>query len=147
MPGPFVLAAQGVLALQPMLTWVTVSMMSVSGLLAMLLEVVLFAGACYLIATKRRPGVIGAYMLLLPLPAVVMIGSTLSGMISSFAVFGTAPDVRVTSAEYFRFADSLMGLCVVLWITMPTYVLLALGLLAAIWRSPTEATKPPPIPA
>ena len=116
---------------------------SFSSLLTLLLGLMIFIGACYLMATKRRPAVLAAYLVLLPLPLLINLCGWLKGLISSLEAIATLPNVAVTTVDLAAAtADSLLGLLVALLVSAPTYFVLVVGLLLRTLRSPTDSTGP-----
>ncbi|MDZ4689298.1 MAG: hypothetical protein SH850_29840 [Planctomycetaceae bacterium] len=141
MVGSFGVLAQAIAPGQSMLAWVLQSL-SWSTLLALLAGVAIFAGACTLIATKRRPAVIAAYMALLPLPVLISVCGTLKGMIASFAVIAASPNLQPTTADYAgAWASSLFSLLAAIMVSSPTYLVLASGLLFGTLRANADATQ------
>ena len=117
-------------------------MNSLSSLLSLLAGVLIFCGACYLVKTKRRPAVLAAYLVLLPLPVLISLCGSLSGQVSSLSVIAATPNLNVTTADVAAaVADTLLGLLVALLISAPTYFLLAFGLLIRILRSPGDSAN------
>ena len=115
---------------------------SFSSLLTLLLGLMIFIGACYLMATKRRPAVLAAYLVLLPLPLLINLCGWLKGLISSLEAIATLPNVAVTNVDLAAAtADSLLGLLVALLVSAPSYFVLAVGLLLRTWRSPDDTTS------
>lgn len=103
---------------------------SVSGMLVFLTGVLLFAGACYLIATKQRPAVIASYLVLLPLPILISLCGFLKGIIASLSVVATSANVTLTTADIAAGVGvSLFSIFVAVIISIPTYFVVAWGLL------------------
>ena len=118
-----------------------------SAILALLSAALIFFGACYLLATKRRPAVLGAYLILLPLPVIISISGWISGTIASLSVTAASPDLHLTNQDIAGgFATSLISLYAAILATAPTYALLAYGLLVRTLNPPadfgTNATNP-----
>ncbi len=131
--------AQAVAPGQSLLGWM-ISSLSFSSALALLLGLMIFAGACYLIATKRRPAVIAAYMVLLPLPLLVSLCGELKGMVASLTVMAASPEMQVTSADLAGgFANSLFSVLAALLVSTPTYLILATGLLIRTAKTGNES--------
>ena len=113
----------------------------VSGLL-------IFGGAWYLLATRRRPAVLAAYLVLLPLPVLIAVYGVMSGMVSSLTVIASTPGLSVTTEDYAAgTAGSLVEVLFAMLVSAPTYFLLAFGLLARTLRSgadgaPLTAIRP-----
>ena len=100
----------------------------------------IFVGACYLLATRRRPPVLAAYLMLLPLPVLISLCGFLNGLASSLTVIATSPNVSVTSADIAAATvDSLLSLFVALVVSAPTYFVLTVGLLLRTLRSPADS--------
>ena len=123
------------------------SLRSHSAILALLSAAIIFFGACYLLATRRRPAVLGAYLVLLPLPVIISITGWISGTISSLSVIAASPDLHLTNQDVAGgFAASLISLYAAMLASAPTYAVLAYGLLARTLNPPadfgTNATNP-----
>ena len=115
-------------------------MHSISSLLALAVGVLIFGGACYLVATKRAASVLAAYLVLLPLPVLINVCDWFYGMMLSFHVIASTPNVVVKTEEFAAaMADTLLSLLLALLISAPTYLLLAISLLLRTLRSPTDA--------
>ena len=118
-------------------------MNSFSSLLALALGLLMLGGACYLVATKRAPSVLAAYLVLSPLPVLISICAGMNGLISSLHAIASTPNAVVTTADIAAAtADSLLGLLVALLISTATYLLLAISLLLRTLRSPTDSNVP-----
>ena len=117
-------------------------MHSISSLLALAVGVLIFGGACYLVATKRAASVLAAYLVLLPLPVLINVCDWFYGMMLSFNAIASAPGVVVkTDAFAAAMADTLLNLLLALLISAPTYLLLAISLLLRTLRSPTDTRR------
>ena len=139
--------AQAVPAQVTQLDWM-LGTLGFSSLLVFVSALLIFGGACYLIATRRRPSVLAAYLVLLPLPVLISLCGVLKGNISSLMVIAASPDLTLTTADIAGgLADSLFGLFVALLISAPTYFVLAYGLLAGTLRPPTDSAAPAAIPS
>ena len=118
-------------------------MNSLSSLLSLLAGFLIFCGACYLVKTKRRPSVLAAYLVLLPLPVFISLCGSISGMASSLSVIAASPEATITRTDLAAaMADSLYGLLVVALVSAPTYFVLAVGLLRRVLESPGDSTGP-----
>lgn len=126
-----------------MLGWMLSVMDSVSGLLVLLSGLALFVGACYVIKTKQRPVVIASYLVLLPLPVLISVCGWIKGTISSLTVIAASPGLQLTTPDIARgLAASLFSIFVALLVSVPTYFVLAYGLLSSTWDGgkPASAT-------
>ncbi len=120
-------------------------MNSLSSLLVLVSGLLIFSGACYLVGTKRRPSVLAAYLVLLPLPVLISVCAGTRVLISSLTIIAASPNVSVTTADIAAAAaDSLLSLFVALLVSAPTYFVLAIGLLLRTLRSPTDSATPIP---
>ncbi len=130
-------------------------MNSWASLLVLMSGVLIFVGACYLVFHKRRPAVLSAYLVLLPLPVMISLCDWMFGMYRSFSAIAAMPNLPVTTAEVAAaMADSLLGLLFAILVSAPTYVVLAIGLLLRTLRStdsPSPAAlrpeRPVPVPS
>ena len=121
-------------------------MSSLSSLLAVLSGLLILGGACYLVATKRRPSVLAAYLVLLPLPVLITVCGSMNGLISSLTVIAASPNVTLTTSDIAAaIANSLFGLLVALLISVPPYIVLAVGLLLRTMRSQSDSANFAPI--
>ena len=112
---------------------------SFSAILALLSAALIFFGACYLFATKRRPAVLAAYLVLLPLPVIVSISGWISGTIASLSVIAASPDLQITNQDIAGgVAASLISLYAAMLASAPTYVVLAYGLLVRTLNPPAD---------
>ena len=120
---------------------------SFSAVLALVTAALIFFGACYLLATKRRPAVLAAYLVLLPLPVIISISGWISGTIASLSVIAASPDLPITNQDIAGgFATSLISLYAAMLASAPSYFVLAYGLLMRTLNPPsdfgTNATNP-----
>jgi hypothetical protein len=108
----FAISPVFVQAIQPaptMLMW-GIQSIGIADIFVFVTGLIIFVGACYLIATKKKPSVIAAYLILLPLPVIISICGTIKGMISSLAVIASVDN-------------------------LPTYFVLAFGLISSSLKS------------
>jgi hypothetical protein len=95
--------------------------------------VAVFVGACLVVAKSRRPAAITSYLILLPLPFMVGLTRALSGQIGSLAVLSLSPEAvaQLSGSDIAGgVAGGLLPLFVALMVTWPSYLLLAVGLIA-----------------
>jgi hypothetical protein len=123
------------------------SMMHVLGTFSSLMILVsgllIFGGAAYLVATKRRPSVLAAYLLLLPVPVLIAIFCEMSGMVSALTAIASLPGISVPPDHVAaNTAASLATVLFAMLVSAPTYFVLAFGLLARTLRSPTDEVPP-----
>ena len=121
-------------------------MASLSSLLAVVSGVLILVGACYLLATKQRPAVLGAYLVLVPLPVLISLCGLLNGIIASLTVIGSSDAVVSTADVATATAASLLELLVTLVVSAPTYFVLVVGLLLRTLQSQPTPPVPPQSP-
>ena len=127
------------------LTWMIQSLGSLTSVMVLVSGALIFGGACYLVATKRRPAVLAAYLVLLPLPVLIAFCGIVKGMISSFSVLAMA-DIVVTQRDWAGgVGGSLVEIFFAMLITAPSYFTLAFGLLLRTLNPPTDSIPPTPI--
>lgn len=132
----------------PYIAWAAGALSSLTSLMVLVSSLLIFCGACYLVATRRRPTVLAAYLVLLPLPAFIAVCGVMNGMISSLMVISLSPNLTVTTADYAGgTASSLLGILFALLVSAPTYFVLAIGLLVRTLPPPTDRAAPNPIPS
>ncbi|MEI8018358.1 MAG: hypothetical protein WCH39_09145 [Schlesneria sp.] len=109
---------------------------STSAILALLSAALIFFGVCYSVATHRR---LVAYLVLLPLPVIISISGWISGTINSLSVIAASSDIHLSNQEIAGgFATSLMILYAAILATLPSYFLLAYGLLSQTLNPPAD---------
>ena len=115
--------------------WWIIETMSLSGLFALLAGLSIFIGSCLVVAKSRRTSTIAAYLVLLPLPTFIGILGFLKGCVASLsviAVSGTQPSSQEWAGG---FAESALLIFDCLLVTLPSYLVLAYGLLASTCNS------------
>ena len=111
---------------------------SFSAALALLSAAIIFFGACYLFASKRRPAVLAAYLVLLPLPVIISISGWISGTIASLNMIAASPDLHIANQDIAAgFATSLISLYASILASAPSYFIIAYGLLSRTLNPPT----------
>jgi len=96
---------------------------------------VLFIGACFVVAKCRR-AVIASYLVLLPLPLIVSVFGLLGGLVQSLIVLSASPESQPTASQFAAAAAaSLAPLFLWLAVTIPSYLVLGTGLVFRTLRS------------
>jgi len=113
---------------QSFLSWMFRAMGPLYGLLIPMAGLAIFAAACLVVASNRRPAVIAAFLVFLPLPLMIGLFGTLHGFISSFTVMATAGSTPKPSELAEGIAMGLFTAFVGLLVTFPSYFVLAFGL-------------------
>ena len=98
----------------------------------------LFIGACAVVMLSRRPALVATYLVLLPVPLLAGILVVLNSNIASMSVIAAGP-VTLTGAEIAQgIGESLIVLFVSLWVTLPAYFVLSVGLMFRAYRSSAD---------
>ncbi len=124
---------------QSFLLWF-IENLGLSGLFMIFLGLAVFIGACVVVATSRRASAIAAYLVLLPLPMYIGILGILKGVIASLSVIALSEAQLKASEIAAALECSVLSIFVGLLVTLPTYLVLAVGLLLrACNSSPSSA--------
>jgi hypothetical protein len=78
---------------------------------------------------SRRPAVIAAFLVFLPLPLLIAVYFALSAPISSLSVIAATDAVPKASEIAGGVAGQLLAPSVAMLVSLPSYIVLALGLL------------------
>jgi hypothetical protein len=87
-----------------------------------------FLGACLVVALSRRPAVVAAYLVFLPLPLLIGVYGTVQGFIASLSVIATAAGSPQPAEVAEGVSTGLFTSVVGLTVTFPSYFVLAIGL-------------------
>lgn len=99
-----------------------------------------FVGACLVVALARRPAVVAAYLVLVPLPLLIGIYGSVQGMIASTMVIADSlAEVRLSDLAE-GISTALFTTQVGFWATFPAYLVTSIGLLV---RAATAKRNPP----
>lgn len=112
---------------QSFLMWM-IQALGIFGLIVPVLALAIFLGACVVVATSRRPAVIAAYLAFVPLPFVISVMGFLKGIVSSFSVIAMAGVTLKGSEIAGGVSESALVLYVGLISTLPSYLVVAIGL-------------------
>ena len=114
--------------------------MGLSGLFVLLLGLAIFIGACLVVAKSCRTSSVAAYLVLLPLPTFIGVLGQLKGIYASLSVISVS-GMQPTGQEWAGgFAESALIMFVCLLVTLPSYLVLAVGLLVREFQSSTSKT-------
>jgi hypothetical protein len=98
------------------------------GLLGLLSELAVFIGAVVVVIKVRRPAVIAAYLVFVPMPLLFGLLGTVTSLVSAFAVLSVS-NVQLTNAEIMRgVTEALLFTHMGLLGTLPSYLVIAVGL-------------------
>ena len=125
--GPWLLGQGQPPVPKPFAIW-AIESLGLLGLATVLSGAAVFVGACLVVFLSRRPAVIASYTLFLFLPLLLGVLAALKGSVSSFAVLATA-HVEIKQWQVFAgLAETCVLLMTALTVTLPSYVVIAIGL-------------------
>ncbi len=113
--------------MEPYFVWM-IRCLGLYGLLTLLSGVALFIGACVLVCVTRRPAVLAAYLVFLPLPFLIGLAGALKGCVASFEVFARSGVEPKSSEILMGVTESLLTPMMALTVTFPSYLVIAFGL-------------------
>jgi len=131
-----VLLDQGQTAAPSLVQWFFSSMGLFYTALLALSGLGVFVGACLVVALSRRPAVIAAYLVLLPLPVLVGVIGYFDGKITAYRVIAMSEVTPRPSALAQAESTALSTVIVGVIVSIPAYFVVAFGLLARTlaWR-------------
>jgi len=120
------------------LGWLARSLGPVYGLLIPLTGIAVFVGGLLVVAFSRRPAVIAAYLVFVPLPLLIALFGTIHGAIHSYLVIAmsvTQPKpAEIAQGTSTALAASLVGIMA----TFPAYLVVSIGLFLRTVGSTSE---------
>ncbi len=136
-----ILLAQAVPSETSFLGWIVSALTTVSSLLIVVTAALLFFGAYYLVSNKRPAASLASYLVLLPLPLLISICGWIYGSIASLVTIAATPDLAITNQGIAGgLAASLLSVLFAILVSSPTYVLLAYGLIARDFLTPSQGS-------
>ena len=126
---------------QSRLMWM-VSSLGTNAALLSLVALVAFIVVLILILRGRGPAMVGAILLIVPLPLYVALLGAEKGTVASFAVIALS-DVQLKQSELFAgLGAMLVSILVAILLTMPAFLLATIGLTVQALRGepPTSQT-------
>ena len=127
------LAAQANAAAMPktFIRWVYETLGRETAAAILLAGLAVFVAACIVVARSRRPAVIAACLVLLPLPLMIGLCRALASQISSLSVLSVAvPAIELSGPQIAAgVAAGLLPLLLALVVIWPSYLVLAIGLI------------------
>ena len=126
------------------LAWMIESL-GVYAIILPFLGMLLFGVSCIVVALSKRPAVIAACLVLVPLPFIIGVFAFLNGAISAFQVIAnseTAPAPRDVASGI---ASGLFAPLMAIEVTLPGYLVLAFGLLWRTIASGRGTARPPEV--
>ncbi|MCH5374186.1 MAG: MotA/TolQ/ExbB proton channel family protein [Planctomycetes bacterium] len=111
------------------LSWMFSSLGPIYGLLIPLAGITVFLGACLVVAMSRRPAVIAAYLVFLPLPLLIGVFGSIQGLIASYAVIAASTTSPKPADVAAGVSTALFTVLIGLLVSFPSYFVLAVGLL------------------
>jgi hypothetical protein len=113
---------------QSYLAWIVQSLGPFYLLVLPLAGLVVFAGACLVVALSRRPSVIAAYLVFVPLPFLIGCWGSVTGIISSLQVIATAGTTPKPAELSAGISTALFTTLVGMALCWPSYLLVSVGL-------------------
>jgi hypothetical protein len=98
------------------------------GFLALLSAVLIFIGACAVVCLARRPAVIAAYVVFLPLPLLLAVMGALQGLVGAFGTVGRSGIELKQGQTVGLLAEVLVQPLSALMLTLPSYLVIAVAL-------------------
>ena len=124
------------------LAWMVSSLTTISSLVILVSASLIFFGAYHLVANKRPVASLASYLVLLPVPFLVSICGWVYGSIGSLATIASSPNSVVTNQGIAGgLAASLLSVLFAILLTMPAYLVLAYGLIARDFRTPSQRAE------
>jgi len=124
----FVLAQTNGPVQRSLLSWMFNAIGLFYGLVLPLAGFVIFIGACLVVARSRRPAVIAAYLVFLPLPLLIGVYGSIRGFIASYSVIAMSTSTPNPAEVAEGISTALFTSLVGLMVTFPAYFVLAIGL-------------------
>ena len=133
--------AQAIPANSSFLGWMLTALSTPSTVLVLIAAVLIFVGAYRLVAMKRPASSIASFLVLLPLPLIISISGWIYGTIASLSVIASSSELFLTNqAIAGGLASSLLSVLFAMFVSLPTYVVLAYGLLSREFRLPMQGS-------
>ena len=121
--------------------WWFIETMGLTGLIVIVLGVAIFIAVCRVVAKSRQTSTLAAYLVLLPLPMFIEVLDQLRGIVASLSVLSQS-ETHLSNQEWAGgFAGSAVSMLLALLVTLPSYLVLAYGLLAST-REPSASPAP-----
>ncbi len=118
---------------QSRLAWMVQSLGCFYGLIIPLAGLVVFAGACLVVALSKRPALIASYLVFVPLPSLIGIFGSIQGVISALSFIGHAEPrpsdiaIGISTALFTSYAGLLAS--------APSYLIVGIGLFVRTLQS------------
>lgn len=110
------------------LAWAFKSLGLCYGTMIPLTGLLLFVGAVAVVALARRPAVIAAYLVFLPLPLLIGVFGTIQGLIASFSVLAHSGSAAKPAELAEGYSTALFTALFGVLVTFPSFLVLAAGL-------------------
>ena len=124
------------------LGWMVSALDTMSSVLIVVTAGLIFIGAYYLVSKKRPATSLASYLVLLPLPLLISICGWIKGSIASLAVVASSPDLAITNQGIAGgLAASLLSVLFAIFLSLPTYVVLAYGLISHDFQTPSQGNE------
>jgi len=124
-------------ARQSILSWMFQSLGIMYGTAIPLSGLVVFLGACLVVALSRRPAVIAAYLVFLPLPLLIGVLGSVHGLIASHSVIAMSDVAPEPAAVAAGISTALFSTLAGMIVSFPSYFVLSIGLFLRTLLSPS----------
>ena len=138
LPSLLVLAQMDAPVGRSRLAWMFEALGPFYGLVLPASGLAIFIGALLVVALSRRPAVIAAFLVFLPLPLLIGIFGSIQGFIASYSVVAMSPVTPKPSDVAQGISTGLFSSLVGLMATFPAYFVLAIGLFLRTVFSPRK---------
>ncbi len=108
-------------------------------LIVMLLGIAILSGACFIVAKSRRPALIAAYLVFVPLPPIVACFGFIIGLRNCFSVIASGAAIPEPTDWFAGFASSLSMMIFGLIPPILAYAVIAIGLFIRTFDTTRQA--------
>ncbi len=117
--------------------WWFIETMGLTGLIVIVLGGAIFIAVCRVVGKSRQTSTLAAYLVLLPLPMFIEVLDQLRGIVACLSVLSQS-ETHLSNQEWAGgFAGNAVSMFLALLVTLPSYLVLAYGLLASTRGSST----------
>jgi len=106
------------------------------GVLIPLTGLLVFLGACLVVMLSRRPAVIAAYLVFLPLPMLIGVYGSVEGLIACFSMSAMPRGTPLPAEVGIGISTALFSTVAGMAVSFPSYFVLAFGLFFRTLFSP-----------
>ena len=112
-----------------------VDALGVAGTLMLIASLAVFVGACVVVFGNKRPAVIAAYLVFVPIPILIGIYAAVRGFVNGFAVV-TMSDTDLRQSEILGvLTEAALLIQIGMLASVPSYLLTSIGLFVRALQS------------